>query len=69
MDGVTTAILVLLLLLAVGMIADQLFRLRDWLKSAPAPEATSGDEHVDDLADDRSDDAGDGPEGRGPRLE
>ena len=31
MDAVTAAILVFAVLLAIGIIANQLFRLRDWL--------------------------------------
>jgi hypothetical protein len=36
---VTTAIIVVtLVLLALGIVINQLFRLRDWLKNSPAPE-------------------------------
>jgi len=33
----TVAIVVGLLLVALGTVASQLFRLRDWLKKAPPP--------------------------------
>ena len=49
MDAVTAAILVLVVLLAVGIVADQLFRLRDWLNRTPPNESPergdAGPEH------------------------
>jgi len=35
MDEVTTVIVIVLALLAVGIVVDQLFRLRKWLNQAP----------------------------------
>ena len=35
MDGVTTVIVIVLALLALGIVIDQLFRLRNWLNQAP----------------------------------
>lgn len=46
----TTVIVVILVLVAVGIISDQLFRLRDWLKRTQPPPgeepgAEGGPEH------------------------
>jgi hypothetical protein len=39
MEYVTTAIIVVtLVLLALGIVINQLFRLRDWLKNSPPAE-------------------------------
>lgn len=35
MAGVTAVIVVLLVLLAIGILANGLLRLRDWLKNSP----------------------------------
>jgi hypothetical protein len=43
---VTIAIVVILLLVALGIVSSQLFRLRDWLKKPPpsaSPDAPSPD--------------------------
>jgi len=42
----TVAIVVGLLLVGLGLVSSQLFRLRDWLNKAPPPPAHS--EHPDD---------------------
>ncbi|MBS9535776.1 hypothetical protein KIH27_19505 [Mycobacterium sp. M1] len=47
----TTVLLVLLLLFAVGVIVNQLFRMRDWLDNAPLPDVPAVDDN-----DDKSDD-------------
>ena len=46
----TIAIVVGLLLVAVGTVASQLFRLKDWLNKAPPPPEppTEHTEHPDD---------------------
>jgi hypothetical protein len=44
----TIAIVVILLLVALGIVSSQLFRLRDWLKRPPPPGAFSDDNHSDD---------------------
>lgn len=46
----TIAIVVGLLLVAVGTVASQLFRLKDWLDKAPPPSAPPT-EHPDDSDD------------------
>jgi hypothetical protein len=39
MEGVTTAIIVVtLVLLGLGIVINELFRLRTWLKNSPPPE-------------------------------
>ena len=38
MEHVTTAIVVILVLAALGIVSSQLLRLRDWLGKAPPPE-------------------------------
>jgi hypothetical protein len=36
MDGVTAAIVVILILVAIGTVADGLLRLRKWLNKSPS---------------------------------
>jgi hypothetical protein len=36
MDGVTAAIVVILILMAIGTVADGLLRLRKWLNKSPS---------------------------------
>lgn len=50
MGTVTTVIVVILVLVALGIISDQLFRLRDWLKRTQpppgkGPDGDGGPEH------------------------
>lgn len=44
MEAVTTAILVILVLAAVGIVSSQLMRLRDWLNKAPPPDQQPPDQ-------------------------
>ena len=54
----TTAVIVgVLLLLAVGLVASQLFRLKDWLDRQPTVEPTMPPQH--EAEEER--DSGDGP--------
>ena len=46
----TVAIVVGLLLVALGLVSSQLFRLRDWLNKAP-PADPNRTEHPDDRDD------------------
>jgi hypothetical protein len=44
----TIAIVVILLLVALGIVSSQLFRLRDWLKKPPPPSAFADNAPDDD---------------------
>jgi len=44
----TVAIVVILLLVGLGLVSSQLFRLRDWLKKAPPPLPSDHPDHPSD---------------------